>query len=348
MKLKNIIIFFIFYLLLNCCSKKTEENKKFISEEKKGKPVKTIIASKKELNDFYNTVGILFPQQKIKISSFNGGIVEKLYFEEGSFVKQNSVLAEIDLKLNQLRLEKLLIEFENVKAIYEKDKILYEKKAIPKLTFINSQSRYESLKNDIEQTKILIDRAIIKAPVEGFIITKNVEENEFVQPGQVICTINKMDYLKIKFEIPEREIKYFKEGKTEIIVSIDAFPYDEPIITKITNISKEINYQNLSYEAEAEIKNPEYKYKSGLLCRLKILKQKIFDSIVLPKDAVLDFEDGNNVFVIEEGIAKLKVVQSGVSEGAFIQIISGIREGEEVVVEGQHNLFDGELVKIEK
>ena len=88
-----------------CCMKKEEPIKvKEETVEKKAIPVKVIDADKKALNDYINVVGISMPEKRINLSSFNGGLVEKLYFEQGNFVRKGDTLAEIDLRLNLVKL----------------------------------------------------------------------------------------------------------------------------------------------------------------------------------------------------------------------------------------------------
>lgn len=205
------ICLLLFLITAYSCQKKKEVHQSTDNVvTKKAVSVKVVEAEKKVLNDFINLVGISLPEKKINLSSFNGGLVEKLYFEEGDFVRKGDTLAEIDLKLYLVKLKKFFAEFENVKVNYEKDKSLFEQRAITKINYIASQTKYESMKQDIEHIKIIVDRAIIKSPVEGYIIKQAVEENEILAPGQLIYTLNKMDILKIKFELPERDIRFFK------------------------------------------------------------------------------------------------------------------------------------------
>ncbi len=355
-KFKITFILFAITALFISCSKNSakQENdasvKKNISKNtdaQKIYPIKILELKPEKINDYLQVVGITSPDIKINLSSFSGGLVEKMYYNEGAFVNKGDTLAEVDLQLQLIRLKKFMAEFQDVKSSYEKDKKLYESNALPQTKFISSKSRYESMLQDIEQIKVLIDRAIIKAPFDAFVIKKNAEVGEIVPAGYTLYILNKMDKLKIHFELPANDIGYFKENQTELTINLDAYP-DDIIKAKIKKIAKEVNPKNLTYEAEAEIENRNYKYKSGLLGKVKILKQSLNNAVVLPKDAVINFEDGGRVYVYnkETNSVSQRKVKLAVSENDKIQIIDGLKFGEYVVIAGQYELYENAPVKV--
>ncbi|MBP7652836.1 efflux RND transporter periplasmic adaptor subunit [Candidatus Dependentiae bacterium] len=354
--LKNILLFMlaVFYLI-NCAKKSDNKSEKQIAnsdsqpvlhQEEKIYNVKVASVAPQNIKDFIQVTGTTFPDKKINLASFSGGLVEKIYFDEGQYVNQGDTVAEIDLQLHLIKLNKFLAEFENVKANFEKDNLLFQSKAIPKIKFIESKSKYESMLQDIEQIKVYIDRAILRAPYSGFIIKKFVEQGEIIPQGQTVFTLNKMDLMKVKFELPSKDIGFFKENQTNVILNFDAYP-DDIIYAKINNISKDVISQNMTYEAETIIQNKSYKYKTGLLTRVKVLKQSLANNIVILKDAVIDYEDGSKVFVYNEnGTVSLRKVTIGAMENDKVQIIEGLDLNEKIVVEGQKDLFDSAKVKV--
>ena len=300
-----------------------------------------------KLNDYVQVVGATFPDIKMNLSSFSGGLVEKLYFDAGSFIHKGDTIAEIDLQLLIIQLNKFMAQFEDVKNRYEKDKKLLESNAIAKNKFIETKSKYETMLQEIEQIKVYIDRAIIKAPFDGYITQKFVEMGEIIPQGKAICSLTKMDRLRVKFELPSKDIGFFSEGMTSVLITFDAYPKDRKI-SKINTISREINTLNLTYEAEAFIENQDYKYKAGLLTRVQVMKQSNSNTVVLPKDAVLDYEDGHKVFVlnVDGKTVSLRKIQIGATEGDKIQVTKGLEFGENVIVSGQKELYEGAKVRI--
>ncbi|HPG29639.1 MAG TPA: efflux RND transporter periplasmic adaptor subunit [bacterium] len=354
--LKKISTMIIIVSLLICCGKKTEKKGEVSGSQADTQPViqqvekiynvRVSTVEPQNIKDFIQVTGATFPDKRVNLASFSGGLVEKIYFDEGQYVNEGDTVAEIDLQLYYIKLNKFLAEFENVKANYEKDNQLYQSKAIPKIKFIESKSKYESMIQDIEQIKVYIDRAIIKAPYSGFIVKKFVEPGEIIPQGQTVFTLNKMDVLRVKFELPSKDIGFFKENQTNLIISFDAYPEDV-IYGKINVISKDIISQNMTYEAETLIQNKNYKYKAGLLTRVKVLKQSIANNVVITKNAVIDYEDGSKVFVLNDsGTVSLRNVKLGAMENDKVQIIEGLDLNEKIVVEGQKDLYDSAKVKV--
>lgn len=345
--MKQIITFLLIIILIYSCSPKTTTEMENESEGKQAYPVTVITIQKTGITDYLNTVGITQPDKRITLKTFNGGLIENLLYDYNDYVKEGDTVAKIDLNLFTVQLKKFLAEFEIVQRNYMNDKRLFETKAIPEITYKTSKNRFEAMQQDLEQTKIYVDRAILKAPWNGFITQRHVEEQELTAPMTPIYTIAKLDKLKVIFELPERFIRYFKDNETNVYITFDAYP-DVEIETVINKISKDLNYNNMTYEAEANIDNPDYIYRSGLLSRIKVLKNRVENTIVVPSDAVLDFEDGSKVFIVENGAAVLKNVKTGIAENDKIQILSGLNIGEEVIIDGQHIIFHGDKVEVVK
>lgn len=343
--MKYIIIPILILSIFFGCSR--EENEIDLTEDQGRRifQVSVMVAEEKTINDYIYTVGMTQPDKRLTLKSFNGGLLEKLYYDFNDYVKAGDTVALVDLQLNLIQLNKFLAEFEIVQRDYLNDKRLYERNAIPEINYQRSKNRFEAMQQDLEQIKVYVDRAVIKAPWNGFILEKHAEENELSSPMQPIYTMAKMDKLKVYYELPERFINYFKENTTKVEITFDAYP-DIKIESIINNISRDINYQNMTYNAETIINNQNYRIRSGQLARVKILKQEITNSISIPSNAVLDFEDGSKIYVVENNKAVLRDVTTGVREQDCIQITSGLEVGETVIIDGQHILFHGDSVEV--
>lgn len=285
----------------------------------------------------------------------NGPLIE-MNVDEGQMVKKGKIVAVMDPKDFALDLQAKKASFLNAKSQMERSKKLLEKNAVSiqeyemkQATFINAKSAYEIAQSTFEDTRL-------RAPFDGFIQKKYVENYQRVQSGQqIVCLINP-DKLQIQFTIPETNIIYFntpnslyvefdtykgKYFKAEVKEYVKASPDGSgvPVYLKIT-------------DPEFDLK--KYKISVGFSCRVAVQIHNVnrVGGVGVPLTSViLDNNTGNKtVFVYNENesiVKQVPVTSDGfIFERDKVAVQGDLKEGDRIVEAGATMLVDGQKVKV--
>jgi RND family efflux transporter MFP subunit len=174
------------------------------------------------------------------------------------------------------------------------------------------------------------------APIEGKIIEHRAVLGAMIDQSTELLTIMDPRLLWIDAEIFERDISKIRAGQT-VRISVPAFP-SQIFTGKISYISDVLNERTRTVTVRSEVENSDLKLKPGMFADIEILLNNKNRVLVLPSEAVLD--DGNDhvVFLKVEGEYVPRVVELGVQENGFLEILQGVEEGDEVVTVGNYQL----------
>lgn len=200
-----------------------------------------------------------------------------------------------------------------------------------------------TLEKQVEQAKKALSDTVVLAPISGYVAERNADPGEYISPNNKIATLVRTAILRIKIDIPEKDISFVKVGQG-VSVQTSAYP-DRAFAGRIVRISPSVNPTSRILVAEAEVINQDGLLKPGQFASVKIQKDKPRSAVMVPVSAVRTTSGLSKVFVIKDGQAQERIVRLGVLENDMIEIQQGIQEGEMVAVSGVDQLFDGVLVE---
>ena len=288
--------------------------------------------------------GRIEPWVEVDVSTELGGTVEEVNFDKGQYVRSGRVLTRIGSDLRAAELEAAEADLLDAEAQFNKTSNLLEKQAVTRQELVSATSRYKMAQARAQQAKIRLERSILKAPISGVAISRHVEPGEVVLPGAAITTLHDVRRLKVTTGVPENDISYFKVGG-QATVTVDAYPGRE-FEGRIHYLGPAASETNRSFPVEVALANEANELRPGMIARVSLVKDTYPDALVVPRDALLERDEGSAVFVVEDGRARQRQVVTGPSEANRVVILEGLAAGEELVLTGQRNLVDGQLVRI--
>lgn len=335
--------------------------------------VKTAAAEKGQIEAVYTITGALVPAQTAKISAQMMGKVKEVNVEEGDTVTAGQVLARLDdsqlsAQLNQAQAtyqgtvnsqKQAKINMDNAAATLARTKSLYDEGAVAKTQLDSDQkaydlakSQYESsiasgvsgAKASVENISAQVNNSVIKSPIPGIVVSKNITTGETATAGTTLITVADMSSLKLKGTITQAALPYIKKGDT-VDLFIDIYP-DRIFKGTITEIGSMSVSTGAYFPIEISMQNTE-NFASGISAHADI-KATGAERIVVPSSAVVDNNGDCYVFVIEDGIAKKTAVLTGLSNDKKIEVLKGLSGDETVAATNANHLFDGMPVKIVK
>ncbi len=258
----------------------------------------------------------------------------------------------IPVKVTKVKLENIEKTLEHVGNIKAKDEAgVYPKvsgKIIEKVKEEGSVVKRDDVIAYVDRDEVgfTFEKAPVEAPIEGVVGRMYVDIGSSVTPSTEIALVINMDQVKINIQIPEKYLPQIAIGQSAK-VTVDAYP-DKVFEGKVTKISPVLDLETRSAPLEITIDNPYSELKSGMFARVKLIVQMHKNVVVVPKEAILGSGDKSYCFIILSDKAVLQPITTGLKQGPDVEVLSGLKKDDEVVIMGQQKLFDGALVVVER
>ena len=185
--------------------------------------------------------------------------------------------------------------------------------------------------------------AVIPAPLDGFVAERTADLGEYVSPQQKVATIVRTNPLRIKIDIPEQAIPEVKQGQS-VSITTSAWP-DKNFAGRIARIAPNVSATSRTLTVEAEIENGSNALKPGQFATVRILQDRAEPAVLIPARSVVNEAGVSRVYVIKNGHAEQRLVQTGQTEGDLIEIKNGVAADELVATSNLELLSDGIAVK---
>lgn len=209
-----------------------------------------------------------------------------------------------------------------------------------------SQAQISQAQASLESAKVQLDRTKVVAEIDGVISSCNVTVGSIASPQSPAMTIVNMDNVKLKLNVSDDAINKLTPG-SKAYVTISAAS-DKVYEGTVANISPAADSQTLLYPVEVYLTNTDGNIKPGMFASIKLVLDNVENTISVPLNAVLEKSGEQYVFVVDESTntAVKTTVTTGVKNEENIEILSGVKEGQKVVIKGQDFISDGSAVNI--
>ena len=310
--------------------------------------------------------GTIEPVTKVEVGTQVSGIISKIYVDYNSEVKKGQLIAELDrtnlmseLASAKSNLEAAGSDLSYQKANHSRMKILHDKGLVSddeyetaRLSLRQAESTYDMRKEAVAKAQTNLGYAYITSPINGVILSKAVEEGQTVAAGFTTPTLftiaQDLTDMRVIADVDEADIGDVAEGQ-KVEFTVDAYP-NETFEGQVTQVRQEATTESnvVTYEVVISAPNPSLKLKPGLTANVTIhtLEQPNLLSVptkalrftptadLLRKgDKIQDCLGNKKVWVREGNVIKAYAVQTGITNGTLTQIVSGVKEGVEVITE---------------
>jgi RND family efflux transporter MFP subunit len=199
----------------------------------------------------------------------------------------------------------------------------------------------------VDQSRKGITDTAILAPISGYISERVADPGEYISPSapnSKLCTIVRTSPLRMRIDVPEQSIGKVGMGQA-ISLQTSAYP-DRNFAGTVVRMLPSLNATARTLTVEAEVPNTDGLLKPGQFATVRITQSKPENAVMIPASAIKADGDTNKIYVIKDGVAHERLIQTGLLEGDTIQIKQGLQEGEVVATGGIAQLQDGILVRV--
>ncbi|RMH01278.1 MAG: efflux RND transporter periplasmic adaptor subunit [Aquificota bacterium] len=347
--MRRLLLFFLIALSLSCQGKKEQAQK----QERKV-VVSVVSPVEEEVSIEYTTKGYFEGERDVMLKPLVSGRVVSLFVDEGAFVRAGQPLLKIDPSdyenvLSQLsaQLAQAKANYENLRAMAERRRFLYERELIAKEEYENYQTQLQaqqefikSLQAQIANARLNLSRTTLTAPFSGYIAQRFVSVGDYVTPQTNTLRITILDPIRFVFAVPQEYLPKVKQGS---VVKIRVEPYGE-LEGRVFFVSPTAD-QNRLITVKARLYNPKGELKPGMYgsAVLELSRERGFR---LPEQALVLQGNRKVVWRIVQGKAEPVEVELLKQGKGVVYVKGGLKPEDKIALENAYLLQQGIRVEV--
>jgi membrane fusion protein (multidrug efflux system) len=334
--IKNTAILLLMIMMIACSSEQVEET----NNNGKAISVKVMVLKTGSIDIMKTYAGSLEGEKQAVIYSKIAEAVSNVNVSVGQTVSKNQVLIELDESGPSSNLQEAYSLYKNSEKNFNKMEFLFKEGAVSETDFDAAKTDYEVKKATYESASKLVK---IETPIDGLVTFLGVSNGDFVQVGQKLAEVASSDKVRIKFGVNASEINDINVGDQ---ISINTESANNKIIGKVISVASSADPQTRDFEVEGLIDNKNNNLKPGMFVDVEHTQKHLKDVILIPRKAVIEMNNGDMVFVINNGIAVSIDVELGQNVNGLVVVKSGLNINDTLVTLGQSYLEDSSKVNI--
>lgn len=314
-------------------------------------PPQTVSTTKVGPQDWQSelkAVGTLRAVKGADLSFEVSGTINAFQFESGQDVEDGALLVQLRADDEKAKLESLEANLRLAQLTVERDEKQLKTNAISQATLDADVAQRDSLKAQVAQQRAALDKKTLRAPFAGRLGIRQSEVGQYINPGQVIVTLQQLEQLHLDFTLPQSALSQVQVGQ-KIQAATDAFA-GRVFEGTITAIESKIDEATRNFNVRATIENPDKALRPGLFANATLSVGEPKKYLTLPQTAITVNPYGNVVYVVTDGAEGKHVTTAFVTiamrRGDQVAIDSGIKEGDEIVTAGQMKLRNGSPIVV--
>jgi len=315
--------------------------------------VSTLVAKPQTWQPVLSAVGSLKAVNGVVVSTDLAGIVTEIAFESGTPAKKGDLLVKLDTRQEQAQLVQAQAKLDWAKLNLDRQKDLYAKKTVAQSDYDAAVTEYRQDEAAVDNAKALVARKTITAPFDGLLGIRQVNLGQYINVGASIVPLQSLDPIYVDFSIPQQQLVQVAVGK-KIRLKASGIEGKE-FEGEITSIDSLVDLATRNVTVEATVKNSEATLRPGMFANVEVLLPQQEGVISIPSTAINYAPYGNSVFIVKESkgddgkpkmdkagkpvkIVEEQFIKTGASRGDQVSVLSGVKEGDEVVTSGVFKL----------
>lgn len=292
--------------------------------------------------------GELKEKSEVNVAFRVGGQIVELLVDEGDYVKEGQVIAQIDKRDYNIQLQSAKAQYKQIDGEYKRYKELYSQKKLPANTLEKLEAGYLSAKSGYEAAQNALADTELKAPFSGYVYKRHVHNFENVGPGLPIISLLDVSQLEVHFSLSESQIAMVNNFET-ITCDVSNAGISE-VEAKLLSVNEKSNGNDM-FDVRLLIDNANNStLKPGMSVKVKVQMPKLNQSYAMvPVEAVFYQDDSAYVWVYntnESRVDKKQVTIKKFANSGMLSIESGLSGNEQVVTAGVNSLTDKQQVRI--
>lgn len=312
-------------------------------EEKAAIPVETAAVERADLAAYISATANLVPENEVKVLAEREGRLARLLVDEGERVRSGQVLAELAKGDAEIAAQKAQVRLTNAELNFDRTSTLVDEGLVSPQDHDKAAMELGVAKQELAEAEWRLDKTQIRAPFSGRLTKRTAQVGQDVRVADELFTVAQFEPLVARIYLAEKDVLTLTEGRPVRI----ALKADESIEAsgQIYQISPVVDPATGTVKVTIRADRVPPQVRPGAFVRVDVVRERRPGAVVVPKEAVVRELQKTYVFVADDGLAAKREVTLGLEEGPVVQALSGVEEGERVIVAGQGALKDGTAIK---
>lgn len=342
LSIQSYSLLFLIVAIIACDSKK--------EQSATGRPrftgpmsVDAFVIKQTSISEDVEVPGSLRPFEETDIRAEVGGRIVEMNVREGAQVEKGTLMVKLFDEDLKAQLRKLRVQLQIKEKTEERNRELLEISGISQQEYDLSTLEVENLRADIQTTQIAISKTEIRAPYRGVVGLRNISLGSYISPSDIVTTIRQVDKLKLEFSVPEKYAKDINKGYA-VRFRVDGGNQEHTATVIATENNVDQNTRTLQVRAVVSENSPEL--VPGVFAKVNLQLGKNDSALLVPTEAVIPNIRNKQVVLLRGDSALFTVVETGIRDSAYVEIIHGVNVGDTVITTGLMAIRPESKVKI--
>jgi len=306
------------------------------------------------------SVGTIAPARGVTVSNDAAGVVSTIKFQSGQTVRHGEVLVELDSRVERAQLVSLRAQLTLARVSAERARALFKDNAVPKAQLDSAESAMQSATANAAALQAQIDRKTVRAPFDGRLGIRLINLGQYLNPGTGITDLQSTDANFVDFTLPQQQLKQIAVG---MVVRINEGLPGPRAEATVAAIDPTLDPMTRSGRVRAAVRKMDGLVSPGMFVNVSVVLPEKRNVTLVAATSLIHASFGDSVFAVEERtddkgallagpdgkpalLARQQFVKTGEARGDFVEIVEGVRQGQEIVAQGAFKLRNGAPVRI--
>lgn len=294
-------------------------------------------------SDELKALGTANARESVTITASVSQTIASVEFDSGQYVKKGQPLVTLVQGQQAANVAQAQAQLRNAEQLYERNRKLADQQLISRADLDTQRSALEAARAQVATQRATVADRVIRAPFSGVLGLRLVSAGSLVTPGTPITTLDDVSLIKLDFTFPESALSQLAIGQ-RVNARSEAWP-EETFIGTVASIDSRVDPVSRAVTVRAEIPNPDGRLRPGMLLDVGV-ERAARDTLAIPELALQQNGTVSSVYRVEPGNQVKEVpVKIGSRRFGEVEIVSGLKPGDRIVVEGTVKLRDGAKIK---
>jgi len=293
-------------------------------------------AERVTLTETVSAVGTLRANESVVLKPEIAGRIDRIGFEGGSLVRKGALLVVLDASVAAAEAEQIRAELALARSNYQRTVDLARQKFVSESARDQAASNLKVVEAKLKLAEAKLAKTVIRAPFGGRLGLRNFSVGDYVREGTELVALEDVSQMKVDLRLPERYLGQLRQGQS-LEIEFDAYP-GRRFGAALEAIDVQVDANGRSVVARGRMPNSDGLLRTGMFAKVSLTLSERADAVVVPEEALVPSGEQQFVYRIDEGKAVRVRVRTGLRRDGRVEIVDGLRGGEQVVTAGQPKL----------